>query len=427
MSTLEDPRTRDCAPAAVVRIGLLGAGNVGSAFARLALAARPTLASRGFAPAVATALVRSAAKPRPATDIGRLATSADEFFAEPHDVIVEALGGVDPARDLVRRALDRGIPVVTANKSLVAAYGDDLSRLARRRATAFRYEAACIAGVPFLGAFGRRPLAASASGVAGILNGTSNYILTAMARGGARYAEALAEAQRLGLAEPNPESDVAGIDAAEKLTILIREFGALLVSPHQIDTQSIELVDTTDLEAAQAFGGVIRPLASAEWSGEIVRAGTGPAFVAATHPFASVAGLSNAVQIRGAHGTLCFTGPGAGPDVTAATLLDDVAEILTDGRLRPPAPVATRPAQRVERPASEWFVRVTGAVRETDAADLLSTYGVWCTRLARHAGRLYGLTCSTGHDRLQAAAAALHAATTHPAVAIPALSQEAAC
>lgn len=424
-STLEDLRSRDCAPA-VVRIGLLGAGNVGSAFAKLAVAARTQLAPRGFAPVVATALVRSTGARR-AADVGRFATTADEFFAGAYDVIVEALGGVDPARDLVRRALDRGIPVVTANKSLVAAYGDELSRLARRRATAFRYEAACIAGVPFLGAFERRPLAAAASSVTGILNGTSNYILTAMARAGASYADALAQAQRLGLAEPNPESDVAGIDAAEKLTILIREFGGLLVDPRQLARQAIAVVDATDLEAAQTFGGVIRPIAAADWSGDVVHGFTGPAFVAGAHPLAGVAGLLNGIQIRSGAGTLCFTGPGAGPEVTAATLLDDVAEIITEGRIRPPRPIAGRVAERVERPDSEWFIRIAGAAREVDAADLLSTYGVWCRRLTRHAGRLYGLTCSTDHDRIQGAISAFSGATTHPAVAIPALSEEAAC
>src|SRR5205807_8024592 len=115
--------------------------------------------------------------------VNGITDSHDVFFAEAIDVLVEAIGGVEPALTLVRRALDRGIPVVTANKSLIAAHGDELCRLARRRGTALRYEAACIAGVPFLGTFERRALVSRASGVTAILNGTSNYILTTLSNG----------------------------------------------------------------------------------------------------------------------------------------------------------------------------------------------------------------------------------------------------
>lgn len=428
-SVLEHRRTNRaaCAPA-VVRIGLLGAGNVGAAFARLASASRGDFAAYGFTPVVTTALVRSTTRQRSATSVSRYTADADEFFARPHDLIVEALGGVEPARCLVHRALDRGIPVVTANKSLVAACGDELAQLARRRATAFRYEAACIAGVPFLGTFERRPLASRVTSVAGVLNGTSNYILTAMARDGVAFTDALADAQRLGLAEPNPDSDIRGIDAAEKLTILLRQFGALNVPPSEIPLAPLDRVERADLSAASAFGGAIRPIAIARWDDHTVRAFAGPAFVDGAHPFAAVAGLTNGIQIRGARGTLCFTGPGAGPDVTAATLVDDVAEIVTERRIRPPASVVARAVRRVERPETAWFVRVSGAARNADAADLLSAYGVWCTRLSGHAGRLYALTCAASHDRVESALSALRAATGHAVTAFPALgSEEAAC
>ena len=220
----------ECIPA-TCRIGLLGLGNVGSAFARHAREAAAHLAARGFAPIVATALVRTTSRPRAAASfVTNLTSDIDAFFAEPLDVVVEALGGVEPAYTFVRRALDLGIPVVTANKSLVAARGDELAQLARRRATALRYEASCIAGVPFLGGFERRPLAARAAGVTAILNGTSNSILTAMTSG-TSFDAALADAQRLGFAEPDPSMDISGADAAEKLAILIRVFGRLVVDP----------------------------------------------------------------------------------------------------------------------------------------------------------------------------------------------------
>src|SRR3954469_14688341 len=244
----------DACLAATCRIGLLGFGNVGAAFARLTRGAGSRLASRGFTPGISWALVRSSRGRSSAGLTRRLTDDADVFFAEPVDVVVEALGGVDTAYALVRRALDRGIPVVTANKSLIAAHGDELSRLARRRATALRYEASCIAGVPFLGTFERRPFAASVSWVTAILNGTSNAILSAMSSG-ASFGAALADAQRLGYAEPDSAMDVSGRDAAEKLAILIRLFGGITTAPSSLPRAGIGGVPPHDIAAATAFGG----------------------------------------------------------------------------------------------------------------------------------------------------------------------------
>jgi len=417
-----------CHPA-TCRIGLLGLGNVGSAFARLTREAAGHLSGRGLAPVVSTSLVRSANRERPeARFVGAITDSHDVFFAEPIDVLVEAIGGVEPAYSLVRRALDRGIPVVTANKSLVAAHGDELSRLARRRGTSLRYEAACIAGVPFLGTFERRALVSRASGVTAILNGTSNYILTALSQGSraGTFEAALADAQRLGYAEPDPSMDISGTDAAEKLTILIRVFGRLLVDPASIPLDGLATVDADDIVAAASFEGALRPLSRATWStrGE-VRAHVGPAFLAGTHPLALVAGVTNGIVIDAERGAQCYTGPGAGPDVTAATLLDDVAEIVRERRLPAPPVESAHPAASVRRPDSGWFLRLTGDARHADIADLLASYGVFCTRLSRRDARIYALTCGTASDRIHAALDALHAATGLDAIAFPAITEEA--
>ena len=409
---------------ATCRIGLLGLGNVGSAFARMARVAGPELAARGFAPTVAVALVRNASRPRAAAAFtSRITDSADDFLAEPVDVIVEALGGVAPAYALVRGALDRGIPVITANKSLIAAHGDELAQLARRRATALRFEASCIAGVPFLGMFDRRPLGARASGLTAILNGTSNAILTAMAAG-ASFADALADAQRRGLAEPDPSMDISGADAAEKLSILLRVFGHLLVDPTAIPACGIDAVDASDIAAAAAFGGAIRPVSYADWQGSRVQAFVGPAFLGGTHPLGRVAGVTNGIEIRSAGGAQCYTGPGAGPDVTAATLLDDVAEVVTERRVRPPAAAPAVEAQAVIRPESAWFVRIEGAARHGDVADLLGSYGIWCRALSRQGDRTFALTCTAGHARIGAALDAVQAATGLAAAAFPAVIED---
>jgi len=412
-----------CTPA-TCRIGLLGFGNIGSAFARLSREAAAQLSARGLAPLVVTSLVRTPSRPRPDAGLaGTITDSPDRFFSEPVDVIVEALGGVEPAFTLVRRALDRGIPVVTANKSLVAAHGEDLARLARRRGTALRYEAACIAGVPFLGTFERRALVSRAAGVTAILNGTSNYILTTMTRGGS-FEAALADAQRLGYAEPDPSMDVSGADAAEKLTILVRLFGRLLVDPSAIPLDSLGSVESDDIAAASTFGGSIRPVSRAAWNGTAIRAHVGPAFLGATHPLGRVSGVTNGVVIDADRGAQCYIGPGAGPEVTAATLLDDVSEIVTERRVRTPSAETVTAASSVTRPDSDWFIRIAGAGRPADVADLLGSYGIWCARLERRGDRVYALTCHATPARLHAALDAVQAATGATTAAFPAFSGE---
>ena len=415
-----------CLPA-TCRIGLLGLGNIGSAFARLTREAAPQLSTRGLAPIVTTALVRTPERPRPAAEfVQAVTTSHDVFFSEPVDIVVEALGGVEPAFALVRRALDRGIPVVTANKSLIAAHGDELARLARRRGTALRYEAACIAGVPFLGTFERRALVSQASGVTAILNGTSNYILTTMTRGGS-FASALADAQRLGYAEPDPSMDVSGADAAEKLTILIRLFGRLIVDPTALPLDGLSSVEADDITAAAAFDGAIRPVSRASWKGRDIRAHVGPAFVGGTHPLARVAGVTNGVVIDAPRGPQCYTGPGAGPDVTAETLLDDVTEVVRERRVLLPPPETVQIAGSVSRPDSAWFLRLKGSAPRADVADLLGSYGIWCTRVDRRGDRTYVLTCAASAARLQTALDAVQGATGGSVAAFPAIEGDAAC
>jgi len=285
--------------------------------------------------------------------------------------------------------------------------------------------------VPFLGTFERRALASRASGVTAILNGTSNYILTALshASGDGSFEAALAEAQRLGYAEPDPAMDISGADAAEKLTILIRVFGRLLVDPASIPVDSLASVDAADLAAAAAFDGALRPLSRATWpsrgeaGSHAVRAHVGPAFLGGAHPLARVSGVTNGIVIDALGGPQCYTGPGAGPEVTAATLLDDVAEIAKDRRIPRPAVVA-RAASSVTRPDSGWFLRLSGDARRADVADLLGAYGVFCARLARQRERVYALTCDAPADQIHAALDALHAATGVAGAAFPALAEE---
>jgi homoserine dehydrogenase len=407
-----------------VRIGLLGLGNVGSAFVRLACDERERLRGLGIAQVVTAALVRSTTRLRTAADLVECVTSdPDRFFAQPLDVVVEVLGGIDAPSTLVRRALDRGIPVVTANKSLIAAHGQALGELARRRDTPLRYEASCIAGVPFLGTFERRPLASRVHGVTAVLNGTSNSIFAGLERG-ASFDAALLDAQRLGLAEPNASADVSGRDAAEKLALLIRQFGHLVVAPGDIDTRGIDAIGPLDLRVARVLGGTLKPLAFAQWKETGVEAFVGPAFLPAAHSLARISGATNGIVLDAIGGAQCFVGPGAGPDVTAATLLDDVVEIVGERRARVPLASAVRTVLPDRLSGVSWLLRIAGDPPHPDTTELLGTFGVWYSRVSRLDGRVYALTFPAPAARLDAACLALRAATGYDVDAFPAIDVE---
>jgi homoserine dehydrogenase len=366
---------------ATIRVGLLGLGQVGAAVARRALAP-DSPAPVAFE--ISGALVRDPHRRR-GVDRVAITTDADAIFDGRPSVVVEALGGLEPARTLVLEAIARGIPVVTANKSLMARHYDELITAASRCGVALRFEASVVAGVPFLGTFAGRPHAAAISSLVGIVNGTTNYILTSMTDAGRSYADVLAEAQRLGFAEPNPANDVQGIDAAEKLAILIRQFTGRRIDVDDIETIGIERVSATDLALARELGGVVKPVVAAVGleprATGAIRAFVGPAFVPQPHVLASTANATNALCLCDVNGSrLTFSGPGAGPDVTAVTILDDVLEAAT----LPAAAVAKTASVRadVNAPDTAWFVQLSGPSLPAGAeiGDLLGAHGVWAQR-----------------------------------------------
>jgi homoserine dehydrogenase len=390
------------APSTKIRLALLGLGQVGGAVARLARAQ----AIAGCEFTLASALVRDPRRER-TVEIGGLPLTTDPIAALDcdADVVVEALGGLEPARTLLLAALTRGIPVVTANKSLLAAHGDELFATAARTGTPLFYEASVVAGVPFLGTFGRRPLARSVTALSGIVNGTSNFILSRMATERLRFGDALGEAQRCGYAEPDPSKDVLGDDAVEKLCVLVRHFGGWSLEPRWIEKRGIADVDAADLEHAAEFGGVIRPVIAAEWNDQQVAAHAGPAFVRSGHQLAAVDGVQNGMTLRTLwSGDVFISGPGAGPIVTAATILDDVIEARTVGQGA--VPVAGRQATACSAPDTGWFIRLTAPdlVDAQQTVGFLSALGIRIqrsSRLTARAGRqrqwLLTTACSRAH------------------------------
>ncbi|MEX2270364.1 MAG: homoserine dehydrogenase [Vicinamibacterales bacterium] len=358
----------------VIHVGVLGLGNVGQAVVRAAAASADVLRRRGLALSIDSALVRDVTKPRRCPRAGRLTSNVEAFMRGRFDVVIDALPGREPAAAIAGRLLGKGIPVVSANKVLIAADGRRLRRLAARAGTSLRIEAAVMAGVPFVGAFERRPLAAHVTRVAGILNGTSHFILSRIAAG-APFDVALAEAQALGYAEPNPDADVSGRDAREKLVVLADVLFGCAVRSASIVAEGIAGITPDALASAASLGGALKPivfaaraaacaqedgLPASSTAARALTAFAAPAWVPASHPLAAITGRDNAVVIDSRFsGRLVFAGPGAGPDVTAATLLDDAIEAAGD-ETKGESRIRTSHSVSVRAPETGWFVRITG-------------------------------------------------------------------
>jgi homoserine dehydrogenase len=320
---LRGPRT--------VRIALLGYGRIGQAVGALAEVESERLTRAGVDLRCVSALVRDCDKPRQGPKLQVLAAEADRVLSKDVTVVVEVMGGIEPARSLIARALDAGIPVVTANKTLVAHHGLELAALAARRRTAFAYDAAVLAGVPFIGSLSRRPLIAAARRLEGVINGTSHFITNAI-EAGSSFDDALAEATARGYAEPDSSADISGRDAAEKLAILLHLSGHRGVRVGDLKTTDLSVLAPSDFVDARRLGGTIKPVALASLDPAAPGAWVGPAFVASGHAFARLGGVTNALRLIGASGRdVLFAGPGAGPEATAITILDDVVEAVTSG------------------------------------------------------------------------------------------------
>lgn len=315
-----------------IRIGLLGCGNVGGALVPLIEQQSDMIAARtGIRLEITRVAVRNMSKDRGTTLAeGVLTRDAHEVVADPDiDLVIEVIGGIEPARELIAAALRAGKPVVTGNKELLANVGPELYAIADEHGVDLLFEAAVAGGIPLV-----RPLRESLRGepvtrVMGILNGTTNFILTKMSEEGAEYGEALAEAQELGFAERDPTADVEGYDAGAKAAIIATiSFGAKVVAG-DVYHEGISGVTASDIAVAQRLGYVVKLLGIAERdaaTGEIaVR--VHPAMVPKHHPLASVRESFNAVFVEGdAVGQLMFYGRGAGGAPTASAVLGDVID-----------------------------------------------------------------------------------------------------
>ncbi|TMM01286.1 MAG: homoserine dehydrogenase [Actinobacteria bacterium] len=306
------------------RVGLLGYGTVGSAFAAL-LAERADGVEHitGLSPELSGVLTRSRG-------------SFDEILGAS-DLIVEVMGGLEPAREYVLRAMRAGKHVVTANKQLLARFGEELWGCARANRVQLRFEAAVGGVVPVIRVLQESLAGAHVERVTGIVNGTSNFILTEMAREGMTYADALAEAQRLGYAEADPTEDVNGADAAAKMAILARLAFDTPVHLDDVRYEGIDHITGDDMEYARDLGLGLKLIGTAERIDGGLSVRVHPAFLYAGHPLAAVQGAYNAVTVESPAITeITLSGPGAGGPQTASAVLGDVISAMIPPAQTPP-------------------------------------------------------------------------------------------
>jgi homoserine dehydrogenase len=366
-----------------VGIGLLGAGTVGGSLIRRLVNERAAIAAKtGLDLGLVRVAVANPDKPRE-FDVpeGVLTTDAAAVVGDDRvELVVEVMGGRDPAGDLVLAALEAGKPVVTANKELVAVRGPELIAAAERSGVPLLFEAAVGGGIPII-----RPLAETLAGepierVLGIVNGTTNFILTQMAEEGTDFEEALAEAQALGFAEPDPTADVSGADAAAKAAILSSlAFGAW-VGIDDVYHEGIDTLSRVDMAFAADLGYTVKLLAIAERSKGGISARVHPVMLPSAHPLSAVRGPTNAIYIEGPSvGELLFAGPGAGGEPTATAVLGDVIdaarEMLAGAQVSPS--IRFSPGELIDfgDTATKFYVRLAVDDRPGVLAQIAGAFG----------------------------------------------------
>ena len=367
-------------------IGLLGCGTVGGALVDLIAERRNTIAQRtGVDLTVGAIAVRSVDKYRDTiTDPGRLTNDAAALVNDPDiDVVVELIGGIEPARTLILRALELGKPVITGNKELLAAHGPELYAAAAASGVDLLFEAAVAGGIPLM-----RPLRESLVGedisrVMGIINGTTNFILTKMSVEGADYGDVLAEAQALGFAEADPTADVEGYDAGAKAAIIASIVFGVQVSSADVHHEGISGVSAADIENAGRLGYVIKALAVIERhdgdTGPEVSVQVYPAMVPRSHPLAGVNDAFNAVFVEGAAvGDLMFYGRGAGGDPTASAVLGDLVDAAVNKAAGAAAALTiTEPAtfRSLDELRSQYYIAMQVTDRPGVLAQVAAEFG----------------------------------------------------
>jgi homoserine dehydrogenase len=397
-------------------VALLGCGVVGSEVARLITEQAADLRARAGRPLELVGIaIRDEKRERPGIDRTLLTTDAKALVShEDVDLVIELIGGLEPARSLILAALRHGASVVTANKALLAEDGATLFAAAEQAGADLYFEAAVAGAIPII-----RPLRESLVGdeitsVIGIVNGTTNYILDRMDSGGVGFAEALAEAQQAGYAEADPTADVEGFDAAAKAAILASLAFHTRVTGAEVYREGITQVTPTDIASAHEIGCVVKLLAIAQLSPPValgandrtVSVRVHPAMIPRSHPLASVGGAYNAVFVESmSAGRLMFYGPGAGGSPTASAVLGDLVTVARNrlrGALGPgESSYAARPVTKIGSVMTRYHVSL-------DVADMVGVLATIAQAFAEH-----GVSIETVRQNGRGAGAQLVIVTHH--------------
>ena len=372
-----------------VRIGVLGLGTVGGGTVNVLRRNGKEITRRaGRDIVVARAAARSLDKERLCSTEGiSLTTDPDEIVRDPDiEVVVELIGGTDPARRLVLEAIERGKHVVTANKALIAVHGNAIFEAAHARGVMVAFEAAVAGGIPIIKAL-REGLAGNRiEWLAGIINGTSNFILTEMRERGAAFADVLDEAQRLGYAEADPTFDVEGIDAAHKLTILAAIAFGMPLDFERVYTEGITRVTPEDVGYAEQLGYRIKHLGIARRTAAGVEMRVHPTLVPERELIANVNGVMNAVLVKGdAVGRTLYNGPGAGAEPTASAVVADLVDVVrtltTDPNNRvphlafQPGALASVPMLSIEEAETAFYLKMLASDQPGVLAEIATIFG----------------------------------------------------
>lgn len=348
-------------------IGLLGLGTVGTGVIKVLTENKHEISQKIEADVqVKTVLVRDLKKPRNIKGDFRVTDSVEDVMNDPEiDIIIEVMGGENPAREYMLRALNAGKHVVTANKDVVAKYGREMFDAAKLHDVDFLFEASVAGGIPIITPLKQCLTANKITEVMGIVNGTTNYMLTKMTDEKLDYDTVLTEAQAKGYAEADPTADVGGLDAARKITILASIAFNTRVLLDDVYVEGITKITPEDIEYARELGYVIKLLAIAKDSSENgVDVRVHPVFIAKSHPLASVSDVFNAIFVKGnAVGETMFYGRGAGELPTASAVVSDVIDVARDivngisGRVRCTC-FEHKKICPVERTESAYYVRL---------------------------------------------------------------------
>ena len=336
-----------------LRIGICGLGTVGAGTLRLLEENRETISCRTGYEIVVTHVATRTPKPELCNNVATTGTDPLAVAADPDvDIVVETIGGYDIAFDVIKTALDNGKHVVTANKALIAEKGNELFQLANDKSVALAFESAVAGGIPIIKALREGLAANEIDWLAGIINGTGNFILSEMTANQSQFADVLQEAQELGYAEADPTFDVEGIDAAHKLTIMGSIAFGIPLQFNKTYTEGISRITPDDISYANELGYVIKHLGIARQTEYGIEMRVHPTLVAKSRLLANVNGVGNAILVQGNFvGSTLYSGPGAGAEATASAVVADLVDLARQARAGVAEPVY--PALGYREPNSE--------------------------------------------------------------------------